>query len=53
MKYIYTFKEINYGSVEIDTSIPPDNGEIIEAIMDGKASFKNTDYEDIKLDETE
>ena len=53
MKYLFTFKEINYGSIEIESDHLPDGGEVIDAIMNGGAYFKNTDHEDICLYESE
>ena len=53
MKRTYLFKEINYGSIEIDSDRPLDDGDVINAIGDGGAYYKNTDYEDITLYEPE
>ena len=47
MKYSFSFKEINYGSIEIESDHEPDNGEVIDAIMNGGAFYDNTEYEDI------
>ena len=53
MKHLFTFREINYGSIEIESGHIPDNGEVIDAIINGGANFKNTDYEDICLYDSE
>ena len=53
MKFIYSFREINYGSVVIESDYPPSGAEVISAIMSGNAYYKDTEYEDIKLDNTE
>lgn len=52
MKYVFTFKEINYGSVEIEADTKPNDGDVTAEIMNGKAYFSNTDYEDIVLIES-
>jgi len=49
MKYTFSFTEINYGSIEIESKHMPGRGEVIDAIMNGNAYFKDTEYEDIKL----
>lgn len=53
MKYTFSFKEINYGSIEIEAARTPTRAEIVDAIMNGGAYFKDTDYEDIRLANTE
>ena len=53
MKFTFKFKEINYGSIEVEADHLPDETEITEAIMEGGAYFKNTDYEDIYLTDAE
>ena len=53
MKFTFSFKEINYGSITIESDHTPDRSEVIDAIMDGSAYFKDTEYEDIKLDKPE
>ena len=50
MKYTFSFKEINYGSIEIESDHEPDNGEVIDAIMGGGAYYGDTGYENIALD---
>ena len=52
MKYTFSFREVNYGSVAIDSDHTPDISEVIDAIMNGNAYIKDTEYEDIRLDET-
>ena len=49
MEYIYSFKEINYGSITIKAENPPNESDVIEAIMNGDAFYKNTEYENITL----
>jgi len=49
MKYVFTFNEINYGRIEIDADHEPDNGEIIEKIFEGMATYDNTDFTDFRL----
>ena len=51
MKYTFSFKEINYGSITIDSDHEPDSGDVIDSIMNGNAYFNDTEYEDIRLDE--
>jgi hypothetical protein len=53
MKFRFTFKEISYGSVEIESDHMPGNSEVIDAIMDGNAYFGDTEYEDIIQDKPE
>jgi hypothetical protein len=53
MKYTFSFKEINFGSIEIESKHKPDRSEVIDAIMSGNACFSDTEYEDIQLIETE
>ena len=50
MKYTFSFKEINYGSIEIEADQMPDRSEVIDAIMNGGAFYGNTEYEDIQSD---
>ena len=50
MKYTFTFKEINYGSIEIESDHMPDRSEAIDAIMNGSAFIGGTEYEDIQLE---
>ena len=49
MKYVFTFNEINYGRIEIEADHKPDNGEIIEKILDGEADYRDTDFTDFTL----
>ena len=53
MKYTYDFTEINYGSIEIDSDKRLDKGQVVNAIMNGGAFFKNTEYVDIRMIESE
>lgn len=53
MDYTFSFKEINYGSVKITSDHPLTNAEVEEAIMNGEAFYKDTQYIDIKLEEQE
>jgi hypothetical protein len=53
MKYLFKFKEINYGSIEVEADHLPDDSEVVDAIMNGGAYFKNTDHEDIYLIEAD
>ena len=52
-RYTFSFKEINYGSVVIESDHQPDASEVIDAIMSGSAYYKDTEFEDISLTETE
>jgi hypothetical protein len=53
MKYVFTFSEVNYGSVEIESEYTPTRAEVIDAIENGNAHINDTDYEKIRLEETE
>ena len=53
MKYAFTFNEVNYGRVEFEAEHKPDNGEVIEQIMEGMASYDDTDYSGITLVEVD
>ncbi|MCL2014082.1 MAG: hypothetical protein FWG69_03745 [Oscillospiraceae bacterium] len=53
MIYRFSFKEINYGSIDIVSSHEPDRGEVIEKIMEGCAFYKDTEYDYIKLEAKE
>ena len=53
MKYVYTFKEINYGRIEIETDHKPDNGDIIAEILAGKADYNDTEFIDFCLVEAD
>lgn len=48
-KHLFTFTEIISGSIEIESNITPTKDEVIAAILDGHADYKNTDFEDIRL----
>ena len=49
MKYVFTFKEIIYGRIEIESKHEPDNDDIIEKILEGGADYSNTDFTDFCL----
>jgi len=53
MKYTFSFKEANYGSVVVESNHVPDKSEVVDAIMNGNAFYKDTEYEDIQLIDTE
>lgn len=53
MKHIFSFTEINYGSISIDSDHVPTEDEVINAIMEGSAFFKDTEYENIRLVDNE
>ena len=53
MKYTFSFKEVNYGSIEIEAAITPTRAEVIDAIQNGSAFYKDTEYGEIKLTETD
>ena len=53
MRYTFSFKEINYGSITIVSDHKPNTSEVTDAIMNGNAYYKNTEYDDIRLIETE
>ncbi|MCL2426327.1 MAG: hypothetical protein FWD05_08305 [Oscillospiraceae bacterium] len=48
MKYEFNFTEMNYGSVSIESDIQPTKSDVINAIMNGNANYKNTEYADIR-----
>ena len=52
MKYIYTFSEVNYGRIEIEAKCQPDQDEIINQILEGKADYYSTVFTDFDLIET-
>jgi hypothetical protein len=49
MKYVFTFSEINYGRIEIESDHKPDKGEVINQILEGKATYHDTDFTDFEL----
>ena len=53
MKYIFTFNETNYGSIEIEADHRPDNVEIIEKILEGMSDYKDTDFKNFRLVEVD
>ena len=53
MEYVFTFNEINRGRIVIEADREPDNGEIIESILEGKADYNDTDFTDFQLVEAD
>jgi hypothetical protein len=53
MKYRFSFSEINYGSIVVESDRKPTEGELINAILEGKADYRDTDFTDFELVETE
>jgi len=53
MKYTFSFKEVNYGSIQVESNSMPVRADIINAIIMGGAYYKDTEYEDIKFEEQE
>ena len=51
-EYVFSFEEINGGSVKIKADSEPDRGDVIDAIQSGNAFYNNTEYGEIKLVET-
>jgi hypothetical protein len=49
IKYVFTFSEINYGRIQIEADRKPDNGELIEKILEGKADYSDTDFTNFRL----
>lgn len=49
MKYVFTFSEINYGNIEIESDHQPNEVKIIDKILDGEANYHHTDFDDFKL----
>jgi len=49
MKYEFSFTEMNYGSISIESDTKPTRSDVVDAIMSGNAYIGNTDYKDIKL----
>ena len=48
MKHEFSFSEVNFGFVSIESDSIPTRGEIIDAIESGKATYKHTEYEHIR-----
>ena len=48
-KKTYIFKEINSGSIEIETEKTLTDDEVINEIWKGKAEYNSIKYDDIKL----
>ena len=53
MKYTFSFEETNYGSIVIEAANTPTRAEVIDAIQGGSAFYKDTDYGEITLTETD
>jgi len=53
MKYVYTFSEISHGRIEVISDHEPDNGEIMDKILEGMAYYHNTDFTDFRLIEVD
>jgi len=53
MKYTFSFEETNYGSIVIEAATTPTRAEVIDAIQNGGAFYKDTEYGEIRLVETE
>ena len=53
MKYVFTFNETNYGRIEVEADHRPDDGDIIEKILEGKADYSDTDFIDFRLIEVD
>ena len=53
MKYLFTFSEINHGSITVEADHRPDDGEIIERILEGMADYKDTDFTNFQLVEVD
>jgi len=53
MKYLFTFSEINHGSITVEADHRPDDGEIIERILEGMANYKDTDFKNFRLVEVD
>jgi hypothetical protein len=53
MMYVYTFSEIISGRIEIAADHEPDNGDIIEQILEGKAHYNDTEFTDFRLVEVD
>jgi hypothetical protein len=49
MKYMFKFTEINIGSIEIEADSTPTRAEVIDAIQNGGASYKDTEYGEIRI----
>ena len=49
MKYEFSFTEINYGSVAIESDTKPTRDDVMNAIMEGNAFLKDTEYNDIQF----
>ena len=52
MKYYFTFKEIRFGSIYIESETKPTEDDVMDAIDKEKAYYGVIDYYDIKLTHT-
>ena len=52
MKYIFSFEEINFGSIVINSEHKPNRNEVIDCITNGDAYYLETEYGEIKLVES-
>jgi hypothetical protein len=53
MKYRFNFNEINYGSIVVESDHTPTESELINAVLEGKADYHETDFTDFRLVEQE
>ena len=49
MKYEFTFEEVNYGVVSIESDTRPTRDDVIESIKHDDSYVTHTDYKNIKL----
>jgi hypothetical protein len=52
-KYTFSFKEISFGSIVIESENAPSELEVTEAIMNGGAYIDDSYYENIRLESQE
>lgn len=50
MKHVFTFSKISYGSIDIEADSKPDNCDIIERILQGRANYNGTDFRLAEVD---
>jgi len=48
MIYEFSFTEINYGSISIESDAKPTKADVTEAIMNGNAFYSDTEYKNIR-----
>jgi len=48
MKHRFSFTEINYGSVTVESDTRPTESDVVDAIHNGNAYYKDTEYVNIK-----